>query len=340
MDRTRRTRLGLAAGLSMALMVMAGPAAAQEPSPQLDPADTGYTVRIGFPAGDRDARASSPPDIWAQHLGLFDAAFGPAGITLVFEPFLGAGPAINEALIGGSLDIAQYADTAGVLGRTAGADTSLVAIDQPTTAAWIAVKEGSDITTVADLAGRRVATIKATFPHRFLLAVLEANGLTPDDIEFNNLSIPDSEAAIESDQLDAIVTLGGNAPRLFARGYRAIASTDELPEAAGIGVLAATNPFLAAHPSFFPVFLAARDAAVAWAVANPDEAYTVLAEALKLTPDQARTLYPALDFPAEITPAVLDRIALTDAFLVGQGIKPEPLDLAAWVSDAAGVVTE
>jgi hypothetical protein len=62
-----------------------------------------------------------------------------AEVTLDWEPFLGAGPAINEALIAGSLDVANYADTAGILGRTAGADTSLVAIHDPLIAAWLVV---------------------------------------------------------------------------------------------------------------------------------------------------------------------------------------------------------
>ena len=265
------TRLALFAGsVSLALSGVA-PAMAQDDSgpPLLDPADTGYTVKIGFPSGSRTDPASSPADIWAQHLGLFDEAFGAADIQLEWEPFLGAGPAINEALIAGSLDIANYADTAGILGRTAGADTSLVAIDNPLTEVWLVVPANSDIQTVADLEGRSVATIKATLPHRFLLTVLEANGLSVDDIEFINMSLPDSEAALDAGQIDAAVTLGNGAPRLFDRGYRPIASTVEYPDAAGISVFAATNPFLAAHPSFFPVYLAIRDQAVAWAVSEP-----------------------------------------------------------------------
>ena len=337
------TRLALFAGsVSLALSGVA-PAMAQGDSgpPLLDPADTGYTVRIGFPSGSRTDPASSPADIWAQHLGLFDEAFGAADIQLEWEPFLGAGPAINEALIAGSLDIANYADTAGILGRTAGADTSLVAIDNPLTEVWLVVPADSDIQTVADLEGRSVATIKATLPHRFLLTVLEANGLSVDDIEFINMSLPDSEAALDAGQIDAAVTLGNGAPRLFDRGYRPIASTVEYPDAAGISVFAATNPFLAAHPSFFPVYLAIRDQAVAWAAANPEEAYQVLADALQLTPEQAEVVQPTFDFTSAISPEILQRIRNTDAFLVDQGLAPVPLDLEAWVNDVtAGTATE
>jgi ABC-type nitrate/sulfonate/bicarbonate transport system substrate-binding protein len=332
--KTRTPRLALLAGSALLATTLAAPVLAQDastgPTPTLDPADTGYTVRIGFPSGNREATASSPADIWAQHLGLVDEVFGAAGVTLDYEPFLGAGPAINEALIGGSLDIAAYADTAGVLGKTAGADTTLVAIDDSNTGAWLVVPEESPIQAVADLKGRSVATIKATFPHRFLLTVLAANGLTQDDIVFQNLSLPDSEAALDARQIDAAVTLGNGAPRLLERGYRAIASIEDVPEAAGLGVFAATNPFLAAHPTFFPVYLATRDRAIAWAEANPDEAYQVLGDALKLTPEQAKLIYPDLDFPAEVTPEVIARIQATDQFLVDQGLAPALIDVAAW----------
>ena len=342
-----RTRLALIGATATLALSSGSPTFAQDtsvtpgaattaPAATLDPTDTGYTVRIGFPSGNREATASSPADIWAQHQGLFDAVFKPATITLDYQPFLGAGPAINEALIGNSLDVANYADTAGVLGKTAGADTSLVAIDEPSTAAWLVVKDDSPIHSVADLKGKSVATIKATFPHRFLLAVLAANGLTPDDIQFTNLSLPDSEVALDAGQIDAAVTLGPNAPRLLARGYRAIASTTDLPAAAGISVFAATNPFLAAHPSFFPAYLAARDQAVAWATANPAAAYQVLADSLKLTVDQAKQLYPSFDFTSAITSAIVDRIKVTDQFLVDQGLAPTALDVPAWVSPVAG----
>ena len=109
---------------------------------------------------------------------------------------------------------------------------------------------------------------------------------------------------------------------------------------AGIGVFAATNPFLAAHPSFFPVYLAARARALAWANANPDQAYQVLADALKLTVEQTKFLYPTFDFSPAITQDIVDRITTTDQFLVDQGLAPAPLDVAAWVSPVAGGIVE
>lgn len=332
---SRLTMLALTAGLAVATTPTAW---AQDQAAVPDPADTGYTVRIGFPSGNREATASSPADIWAQHLGIFDEVFGPVGVTLQYEPFLGAGPAINEALIAGSLDVANYADTAGVLGKTAGADTSLVAIDDPFTPAWLVVPEASDIASVEDLRGRKVATIKATFPHRFLLSVLAANGLSEQDIEFINLSLPDSEVALDGGQIDAAVTLGPNAPRLLGRGYRPIATIEDVPEAAGVSVFAATNPFIAAHPSFFPAYLAARDRAVAWAKENPEEAYAVLAESAKSTVEEAQQLYPAFDFTSTLSPEIVERISQTDQFLVDQGLSPSPLDVSAWIAGAAASV--
>src|SRR3954451_5394343 len=76
--RTRIPRLAILAGTTLLAASLTTPALAQDASaaPTLDPADRGSTVRIGFPSGSRDATASSPADIWAQHLGLFDQVFG------------------------------------------------------------------------------------------------------------------------------------------------------------------------------------------------------------------------------------------------------------------------
>jgi sulfonate transport system substrate-binding protein len=334
MNHARR-RLATLAGLAIAATLAAVPATAQSPA-----ADGGYTVRIGFPSGNREQIAGSAADVWAIKQGFFDETFKDAGITLENTPFLGAGPAINEALIGNSLDVAIYADTAGVLGRTAGADTSLVAIDQPFTPAWIVVKADSPIASVAELKGKTVGTIKATFPHRVLLAGLAANGLSEKDINFVNLSLPDSEVALDAGQVDAIVTLGINAERLFTKGtVKPVFATADLPETSGISVIVAQNAFLQQHPTFFPAYLAAREKAVAWADENRDEALQILADS-----DQASTaaeeaaLYPTFDFSSAITPDILKRITATDQFLVDQGLAPAPLDLTTWVSDAAGQV--
>ncbi|MFN8619938.1 MAG: ABC transporter substrate-binding protein [Chloroflexota bacterium] len=326
------TLAGLTVVAALAAAAIAAPTLAQSPA-----ADGNYTVHFGFPSGNREQPAGSAADVWAIKQGYFDEAFKDAGITLDNAPFLGAGPAINEALIGNSLDVAIYADTAGVLGKTAGADTSLVAIDQPFTPAWLVVKSDSPITSVADLKGKTVGTIKATFPHRVLLSALAANGLTQDDINFVNLSLPDSEVALDAGQVDAIVTLGINAERLFTKGtVKPIFATADVPETAGISVIVAQNAFLDAHPGFFPAYLAARAKAVEWANANRDEALQILAESDQATPEEEAALYPTFDFTPAITPEILARIAATDQFLVDQGLAPAPLDLQSWVSNAAG----
>lgn len=152
------------------------------------------------------------------------------------------------------------------------------------------------------------------------------------------MSLPDSEVALDAGQIDSTVTLGINAQRLFSTGVRPIASTDEVPDAAGISIFAATNPFLAAHPTFFALYLAARSKAVEWANANRDAALQALADSDQATVEQEAALYPTFDFTPDLTPEILARIGVTDQFLVDQGLAPAPLDLQAWIADVAGVV--
>lgn len=68
-----------------------------------------------------------------------------------------------------------------------------MAISNPGWPAWVIVGGSSSVQRVVDLTGTKVATIKATFPHRYLLEALKANGLAPSDIELVNMTIPDSE---------------------------------------------------------------------------------------------------------------------------------------------------
>ena len=314
------------------------PAATSAPSAATD---KNYTVRIGYPATVRDQPAPIGPDVWALNQGLFDAEFKADGINFQFIPFLAAGPAMNEAITGGSLDLGTYADTPGVIGKAAGVKMSLVAIANATGPAWLLVRGPSTFQKVADLKGKKVATIKATFPHLFLLDVLKANGMSASDIELVNMNFADSEAALHAGQVDAIVSPGSNALRLRKGGDRSIYSTDDLPSARGLSVIVASDSFIAAHPTFFSRYYRARARAIDWANANHEAALSQLAKASgpNTTPDVISQLYPDPTFPFDLamTPDLIGRIQGTEAFLREAGLTRQQVDIDAWINKSVAL---
>ena len=156
-----------------------------------------HRVPVGQPRGDRlvARRHLGPePGPLRGDLRAASASRSPTSRSSV------RGPAINEALIGGSLDVANYADTAGVLGKTAGADTSLVADRRPVHQGLARRPRG-----IGHPDGRRprraskVATIKATFPHRFLLVgPRRQRARARTTSSSSTCPCPDSEAALDA----------------------------------------------------------------------------------------------------------------------------------------------
>ncbi len=297
--------------------------------------DSNYTVRIGFPSSSRDTRAPDGPDIWGLEKGFFDEEFKADGIKVEYTPFLGAAPAINEALAAGSLDMAYIADIGALIGKASGLKTSLVAIGNPNgTSWWLVISPSSNIQKVTELKGKKVATVKATAPHFYLLKALEANGLKASDIELINMTLPDAEQALRAGQIDATVTGSWFGVRLLSQGIRAIDSTKETPIGRGTGVIVATDSFIAAHPSFFPRYFKARQRATDWANTDRDAAFDLLVKNLG---GVQRTLLEPLytnpfSYDQSLSTEVLSRIKEGERFLRDLGLTRAAVDVDGWIN--------
>ncbi|XUW99683.1 MAG: ABC transporter substrate-binding protein [Dehalogenimonas sp.] len=299
--------------------------------------DANYTVKIGFPAGAKNTIAPDGPDLWALQQGTFENEFGKDGIKVEYIPFLGAAPAINEALAAGALDLAVIADIGALIGKASGLETSLVAMGNPDgTPWWLFISASSPIKKVADLKGKKVATVKATLPYFYLLKALEAAGLKEADIQFINMTIPDSEQALRSGQIDAAVSGNWMGVKLLNEGFRAIDSTVQTPVGRGTMAIVARNGFIAAHPTFFPRFYQARQKAVDWANANRDAAFDLL---VKNSGGIARQLLEPLysnpfTFNQSLSSDVLSRVKEGERFLRDMGITRAPVNVDAWVNQS------
>ena len=310
----------------------ASPAGAGKQAPVKD---SNYNVRIGFPAAVRDSLAPDGPDLWALQLGLFDKEFSADGIKVQYTPFIGAAPAINEAMGAGSLEMTVVADIGALIGKAGGLKTSLTAMGGPEgTAWWLLVSPSSSIYKVADLKGKKVATVKGTLPHFYLLQALKANGLKESDINLISMTMPDSQQALRSGQIDATVLGGWTGAQFVSQGFRAIDSTKETPIGRGTMVIVATDSFIAAHPTFFPRFYKVRQQATDWANANRSAAIEALAKADGgIDPALEKPLYSdPFNFDQSLSADILARIKASESFLSGMGLTQNPVDVDAWVN--------
>ena len=272
---TRRTALGLlAASLPLGLSgcVLQGEATA-------GPVNGPDTLSI-------DYATYNPLSLVIRHQGWLEETLAPHGVRVNWVFSAGSNKA-NELLRSNSVDIGSTAGSAALLNRANGAPTRIVGIASRPEWSALMVPPGSDITDVAQLAGRTVAATRGTDPYFFAVQALEAAGVDPADVEIQNLQHADGRAALAGGSVAAWSGLDPIMAKAEAEGARFLYRDLALNT---FSVLNATESFLEEDPETAQTVLDTYERARAWTLEHPDETVGILAEAAKISPDVARTV--------------------------------------------------
>lgn len=139
----------------------------------------------------------------ARNQNLLEKAFEGTGTQVQWFFFKGAGPAVNEALSNQQIDFAYEGDLPQVVARANGLDTRLLAAIGTRSNVYVAVPKGSDVHTLADLKGKKVAIFRGTNAHLVAINVLATQGLTERDLKVINLDNGSTQAALAAKGVDA-----------------------------------------------------------------------------------------------------------------------------------------
>ncbi|MBC8130304.1 MAG: sulfonate ABC transporter substrate-binding protein [Rhizobiaceae bacterium] len=253
----------------------------------------------------------------ARNQQLIEKALADEGITVNWIEFQ-AGPPLLEAMNVGSIDFGTTGDSPVIFAQAAGADiVYAAALPAKGRNSAILVPEGSDIKTLADLKGRKLAFTKGSSAHNVAVAALEKAGLAYGDIEPIYLTPADGGAAFSSGSVDAwSIWDPFYATAELKYGARVLADGPE--------ILGQTNSFLLAngsfatqHPDIVKQAIGALGEAGAWANANKDGVAQALSDATgvpveiqKLTAERGEfTVTPVTDEIVATQQTVADRFA-------------------------------
>jgi sulfonate transport system substrate-binding protein len=169
-------------------------------------ADEAVTIRFGFANVGVDNRQFSSGNAiavaHAEHYVENELKDLP-NVKLDWFFFKGAGPAVNEAFANGQLDFASQGDLPQVIGRAAGLKTKILAAAGAHAPIYLATPPDSDIRSIKDLKGRKVAIFRGTNNHLAAVKVLAANGITERDLQGINMDEASANAALASHNIDA-----------------------------------------------------------------------------------------------------------------------------------------
>ncbi|MDR3240534.1 MAG: ABC transporter substrate-binding protein [Clostridiales bacterium] len=322
--------------LTIVLAFTATACAATENTSEAPPAEM-KEVRIGFPSAGGDW----PGNILgvAAENGYLDEYLNALGYKASLNGFVGAAPAIHEALVAKELDYVVYAGMAADLSKTNGIEHTLLSITGWGSSWKFIVREGAGIETLADLKGKKIAYTRGASPHMYVIRVLNEAGLTFDDIEPINSTLPEGIAGIVSGTIDATVVVSGQEGELVNTGSAKVMH----------------NGFASDRATYYEpsVFIARteayqenKDVAVAiqkallkakdWAQADPDRFFKLQADrsGYPLEVVLATAEYDLnISTPLNLDKLYIDSLKSIETFLRDNELITGSIDFDTWVDD-------
>lgn len=241
------------------------------------------TIRIAyqaFPSGD----------LIVKHQGLLEKALPDYRITWTkFD----SGASINTAFVAKSVDIAAIGSSPVARGLSAPLNIPYkvaFVLDVAGDNEALVARNGTGITGIAGLRGKKVATPFASTSHYSLLAALAQNGVKESEVNIVDLEPQDIVAAWSRGDIDAAYTWLPSLDTIKQTGTVLISSR-QLATAGkptlDLGVV--SGAFADAHPEAVDAWRKAEATALRLIHDDPSAASTAVAAELNLKPDEAKS---------------------------------------------------
>jgi sulfonate transport system substrate-binding protein len=192
-----------------------------------------------------------------------------------------SGPALTEALKAGSIDIGQTGEAPSIFAAAGRIDFKIIATSAPVPKGEaVLVKEARGFRSFKDLRGRTIGLNKGSNVHWLLVRLLEANGMTVDDVKVRYLKPAEGRPAFDNDQIDAWIIWDPYFALAERAGVRILADASGLAE--NREYVLVSPEALEKRPEQIRQFLRTYRQVTDWGIAAPAERARILAPELKM----------------------------------------------------------
>lgn len=256
-------------------------------------------------------------------------------VSLKWSQFAG-GPPTNEAMAAGDIDIASLGDTPALVGRASGIDDRAIGLSYKGGAAQaLVVRSDSAIKSVAELKGKKVATLRGGNVHELLVLVLKEAGLSLSDVQFVNLGLDDMGAALLKGDIDAALVWDPVFVRLdTTHKIRVLRTGDGLKN--NLNPIIASASVLKNHPQYVQAYLRAVQRGADELRAHPQVAAKQLAPVFGLTPEQTLVAFSRSTWVPPLDANARAELKRSVTFLQDNRLIRNPLDIDTFVDIPAG----
>ena len=245
-----------------------------------------------------------------------------------------AGPPLIEAASAGGIDIAQTGNTPVIFGAAANADIKVVgALTATGEGDALLVRKDSQITSVADLKGKKVAVTKGSSANANLLLQLDKAGLGLDDVQPVYLAPADGYASFTKGDVDAWAVWDPyTAIAEQEIGARSIATAATASNGYNFWAVSGNAVGDAGKEAAIEDFLKRYATATQWSADNLDEWSAKYAELTSISVDASKVTWTrSIKYPTPLTDEIVaSEQEIADAFTDAAAI-PGKVDFAAFV---------
>ncbi|MBD7918687.1 aliphatic sulfonate ABC transporter substrate-binding protein [Cellulomonas sp. Sa3CUA2] len=234
-------------------------------------------------------------DLVVKHEGWLEEALPGTDVQWIrFD----SGGDVNTAVVAGSVDVGLAGSSPVTRGLSKPLDIDYRVLwvhDVIGDAESLVARDGSGVSSVADLAGRTIATPFASTAHYSLTAALAEAGVGEDDVRLVDLQPADILGAWTRGDVDAAYVWE---PTLSELGGTVLTTSTQVAQGGhptyDLGVV--TRAFADEHPDAVDAWLEAQDRAVALLQDDPDAAAEAIGAELDLPTDEVTTQLAGLTF--------------------------------------------
>lgn len=220
--------------------------------------------------------------------GLFDKYFTEKGIKVNLINF-DSGSAVITALASNSIDFGVIGSSPATIALALGLDVEMIWIHEILgEIESLAVREGSGINSVKDLAGKRVATPVASTAHYSLLNGLTNAGVA-NDVQILDMQAPSIVAAWERGDIDATYIWQPALGEILANDGKIILSSADVAAQGAVtsNVELVSKKFSKKYPDLVAGYIACIYEAGEIYRENPNKVAEIMAKKLEITPEEA-----------------------------------------------------
>lgn len=267
----------------------------------------------------------------AYELGYIDEELANVGATYTWQRF-NSGPLVNEAVAAGEADMGFMADLPAIIAKSTGQPIEIVSnVAYSEKGLAVLVKADSDIASVADLKGKKIAYATGSYAQHLLALLLANEGLTLDDVQSINLGAGDQPAALSSGEVDAIVIWEQYISKLTTDGTAKV-----LADGTGVKKGNMINYFVTdyaeAHPEVVKAYLKALDRANEVLKNNPEQAAELVAEDFSVDKELMLEIIPKFTYSTQLTDDDIAEITKVKDFSLEARIISNDVDMASFIN--------